>query len=106
MYKVMLRDNMSPRAKEILEATGQIQVMVDNDKATNDPKVLADLIGEFDGLGIRSGTKVTAPIFEKARNLKVVARAGIGIDNVDVNEASSRGIVVMNAPGGRSTRSP
>jgi len=54
MYKVMLRDNMSPRAKEILEATGQIQVVVDNDKATNDPKVLANLIGEFDGLGIRS----------------------------------------------------
>jgi D-3-phosphoglycerate dehydrogenase len=102
MYKVMLRDNMSPRAKEILEATGQIQVVVDNDKATNDPKVLADLIGEFDGLGIRSGTKVTAPIFERARNPKVVARAGIGIDNVDVNEASNRGIVVMNAPGGNT----
>jgi D-3-phosphoglycerate dehydrogenase len=102
MYKVMLRDNMSPRAKEILEATGQIQVVVDNDKATNDPKVLSTLIGEFDGLGIRSGTKVTAPILEKAGKLKVVARAGIGVDNVDVNEASSRGIVVMNAPGGNT----
>jgi D-3-phosphoglycerate dehydrogenase len=102
MYKVMLRDNMSPRAKEILEATGQIQVVVDNDKATNDPKVLATLIGEFDGLGIRSGTKVTAPVLEKAGKLKVVARAGIGVDNVDVSEASSRGIVVMNAPGGNT----
>ena len=102
MYRVMLRDNMSPRAKEILEATGQIQVVVDNDKATNDPKVLATLIGEFDGLGVRSGTKVTAPVFEKAGKLKVVARAGIGVDNVDVNEATSRGIVVMNAPGGNT----
>ncbi|MGE5843137.1 MAG: phosphoglycerate dehydrogenase [Deltaproteobacteria bacterium] len=102
MYRVMLRDNMSPRAKEILEATGQIQVVVDNDKATNDPKVLAGLIGEYDGLGVRSGTKVTAAVLEKAAKLKVVARAGIGVDNVDVGEASSRGIVVMNAPGGNT----
>jgi len=102
MYKVMLRDNMSPRAKEILEATGQIQVVVDNDKATNDPKVLANLIGDFDGLGVRSGTKVTAAVLEKAGKLKVVARAGIGVDNVDVSDASARGIVVMNAPGGNT----
>jgi D-3-phosphoglycerate dehydrogenase len=98
----MLRDNMSPRAKEILEATGQIEVVVDNDKAANDPKVLATLIGEFDGLGIRSGTKVTAPVFEKPGKLKVVGRAGIGVDNVDVNEATNCGIVVMNAPGGNT----
>ncbi len=102
MYRVMLRDNMSVKAKEILEATGQIEVVVDNDKATNDPKVLATVIGEFDGLGVRSGTKVTAPVLEKAGKLKVVARAGIGVDNVDVNEATSRGIVVMNAPGGNT----
>jgi len=102
MYRVMLRDNMSPRAKEILEATGQIEVVVDNDKAANDAKVLATLIGEFDGLGIRSGTKVTAPVFEKAGKLKVVGRAGIGVDNVDVNEATNCGIVVMNAPGGNT----
>jgi D-3-phosphoglycerate dehydrogenase / 2-oxoglutarate reductase len=102
MYRVMLRDNMSPRAKEILEATGQIEVVVDNDKAANDPKVLATLIGEFDGLGIRSGTKVTAPVFEKPGKLKVVGRAGIGVDNVDVNEATNCGIVVMNAPGGNT----
>jgi len=102
MYRVMLRDNMSPRAKEILEATGQIEVVVDNDKAANDPKVLATLIGEFDGLGIRSGTKVTGPVFEKAGKLKVVARAGIGVDNVDVNEATNCGIVVMNAPEGNT----
>ena len=63
---------MSPRAKEILEATGQIQVVVDNDKATNDPKVLAGLIGEFDGLGVRSGTKVTAAVLEKAGKLKKI----------------------------------
>ncbi|MEJ2723073.1 MAG: phosphoglycerate dehydrogenase [Deltaproteobacteria bacterium] len=102
MYKVMIRDNMSPKAKEILEQTGQIEVVVDNDKATSDPKILASFIHEFHGLGVRSGTKVTAELFEKASNLKVVGRAGIGVDNIDVASATDRGIVVMNAPGGNT----
>ena len=102
MFKVMIRDNMSPKAKEILEQTGQIEVVVDNDKATSDPKILASLIHEFDGLGVRSGTKVTAEVFDKAANLKVVGRAGIGVDNIDVASATGRGIVVMNAPGGNT----
>jgi len=102
MYKVMIRDNMSPRAKEILEQTGQIEVVVDNDKTTSDPRILASLIHEFDGLGVRSGTKVTAEVFEKAAKLKVVGRAGIGVDNIDVTFATGRGIVVMNAPGGNT----
>jgi D-3-phosphoglycerate dehydrogenase len=102
MYKVMIRDNMSPKAKDILEQTGQIKVVVDNDKATSDPKILASLIHEFDGLGVRSGTKVTAEVLEKAEKLKVVGRAGIGVDNIDVPYATTRGIVVMNAPGGNT----
>jgi len=102
MYKVMIRDNMSPVAKEILEATGKIEVVVDNDKNTNDPKVLAGLIGEFDGLAVRSGTKVTAEVLEKAGKLKVIGRAGIGVDNVDQETATRQGIVVMNAPGGNT----
>lgn len=101
-YRVMLRDGMSPRAKELLEAGGQIAAVVDNDKATNDPKALAEVIGDFDGLAIRSGTKVTAEVFAKAPKLKVVGRAGIGVDNVDVAAATSRGVVVMNAPGGNT----
>ena len=84
MFKVMIRDNMSPRAKEIMEQTGKIEVVVDNDKATNDPKALAGLIGEFDGLAVRSGTKVRAEVLEKADRLKVIGRAGIGVDNIDV----------------------
>ena len=56
MYKVMIRDNMSPVAKDILEATGKIEVVVDNDKATSDPKALSQIINEFHGLAIRSGT--------------------------------------------------
>ncbi|MEZ4527915.1 MAG: phosphoglycerate dehydrogenase [Desulfobacterales bacterium] len=102
MYRVMIRDNMSPIAKEILEATGKIEVVVDNDKNTNDPKVLSGLIGEFDGLAIRSGTKVTAEVLEKAGKLKVIGRAGIGVDNIDQETATRQGIVVMNAPGGNT----
>ena len=102
MFKVMLRDNMSPIAKEILEATGQIQVVIDNDKATNDPKVLAGIIGEYDAVAVRSGTKVTKETLEKAGKLKVIGRAGAGVDNIDVAAASARGIVVMNAPGGNT----
>ncbi len=65
MFKVMVRDNMSPVAKEFLEATGKIKVVVDNEKATNDPEELAKIIGEFHGLAIRSGTKVTEQVLKK-----------------------------------------
>ena len=102
MYKVMIRDNMHPIAKEILESTGQIKVVVDNDKKNNDPGVLSELIGEFHGLAVRSGTKVTKEVQEKATNLKVIGRAGIGVDNIDINAATNNGIVVMNAPGGNT----
>ncbi len=102
MFKVMIRDNMSPVAKEILEATGKIEVVVDNDKATNDPAVLAGLISEYDGLAVRSGTKVTPEVLEKAGKLKVIGRAGIGVDNIDQQTATRQGVVVMNAPGGNT----
>jgi len=102
MFKVMIRDNMSPVAKEILEATGKIEVVVDNEKSTSDPEVLADLIKDFDGLAVRSGTKVTEAVLEKAPKLKVIGRAGIGVDNIDQQAATRKGIVVMNAPGGNT----
>jgi len=102
MYKIMIRDNMSPVAKEILEATGQIEVVVDNNKVFNDPEKLAEIIGEYDGLAIRSGTIVTAGVLEKAKRLKVIGRAGIGVDNIDLQAATEKGVVVMNAPGGNS----
>ena len=102
MFRVMIRDNMSPRAKEIMERTGKIEVVVDNDKATNDPQELSGLIGKFDGLEVRSGTRVKAEVLEKADHLKLIGRAGIGVDNIDVTAATARGIVVMNAPGGNT----
>ena len=66
------------------------------------PEELIACIGEYDGLAVRSATKVTADVLEVAENLKVIGRAGIGVDNIDVDGASGRGIVVMNAPFGNS----
>jgi D-3-phosphoglycerate dehydrogenase len=102
MYKVMVRDNMSPIAKSILEATEKIEVVVDNDKTTSDPKALSKIIGEFHGLAIRSGTQVTAEVLKNADQLRVIGRAGIGVDNIEVPAATKQGIVVMNAPGGNT----
>ncbi|CAB5127571.1 D-3-phosphoglycerate dehydrogenase (EC [Olavius algarvensis associated proteobacterium Delta 3] len=102
MYKVMIRDSMSPLAREILEDTGQIEVIVDNDKATGTPEALSKIIGDFHGLAIRSGTRVSEAVFNMAPNLKVIGRAGIGVDNIDVQAATRRGVVVMNAPGGNT----
>ncbi|MBW1641705.1 MAG: phosphoglycerate dehydrogenase [Deltaproteobacteria bacterium] len=102
MMKVMIRDNMSPIAKEILEASEHIEAVIDNNKETNDPSKLSEIIGEFHGLAIRSGTKITEEVLKNASNLKVIGRAGIGVDNIDVQTATKHGIVVMNAPGGNT----
>ena len=67
-----------------------------------DKDKLAELVGNYDGLAIRSATKVSAKILEKAKNLKVIGRAGIGVDNVDIPAATARGIIVMNTPFGNS----
>ena len=67
-----------------------------------DKEKLADAVGNYDGLAIRSATKVTSKILEKAQNLRVIGRAGIGVDNVDIPAATARGIIVMNTPFGNS----
>jgi len=102
MYKVMIRDGMASLAKDIMEATGQIEVVVDNDKETARPEILAEIIAEYDGLAVRSGTKVTAAVMQNAHRLKVIGRAGIGVDNINVKAATKKGVVVMNAPGGNT----
>jgi len=102
MYKVMIRDNMSPIAKQILEASGKIEVIVDNDLKTSKPDALSKIIGDFHGLAIRSTTWVDEGVLSAASQLKVIGRAGVGVDNVDIPAATKRGIVVMNAPGGNT----
>ena len=95
MYRVMIRDNMSPVAKEILEAAGNIEVVVNNDKAANAPEVLAGMLKDIDGLAIRSGTKIIQSVFDQAPRLKVIGRAGIGVDNIDVEAATARGVFTI-----------
>ncbi|MGN6622007.1 MAG: phosphoglycerate dehydrogenase [Sphingomonas sp.] len=98
MPKVLISDKMDPKAAEIFRARG-----VEVDEITGKtPDELKAIIGQYDGLAIRSATKVTKDILEAATNLKVVGRAGIGVDNVDIPAASAKGVVVMNTPFGNS----
>ncbi|URD60609.1 phosphoglycerate dehydrogenase [Sphingomonas sp. KRR8] len=96
--KVLISDKMDPKAAAIFRERG-IQV----DEITGKtPDELAAIIGDYDGLAIRSSTKVTPKILAAATRLKVVGRAGIGVDNVDIPAATARGVVVMNTPFGNS----
>ncbi len=97
--KVLISDNLAPIGAKILKDAG---IEVDTNTGLT-PEELEKIIPEYDGLVIRSATKVTEEIIDAADNLKVVGRAGIGLDNVDIPNASQRGIVVMNAPDGNST---
>jgi D-3-phosphoglycerate dehydrogenase / 2-oxoglutarate reductase len=100
MPKVLISDALSPAAVQIFKDRG---IEVDFQPALGkDKEKLAELIGNYDGLAIRSATKVSAKILEKAKNLKVIGRAGIGVDNVDIPAATARGIIVMNTPFGNS----
>ncbi|MGE0734817.1 MAG: phosphoglycerate dehydrogenase [Alphaproteobacteria bacterium] len=96
--KVLISDEMSPRAAEIFRERG-LHVDI---KLGLKPDQLKEIIGGYHGLAIRSATKVTADILGAAKNLKVIGRAGIGVDNVDVPAATSRGVLVMNTPFGNS----
>jgi D-3-phosphoglycerate dehydrogenase len=96
--RVLISDKMDPRAAAIFRERG-IEV---DEKPGLTPDELKAIIGEYDGLAIRSATKVTRPLLEAAANLKVVGRAGIGVDNVDIPAATAHGVVVMNTPFGNS----
>ncbi len=98
MPKVLISDKMDPKAAQIFRERG-----VEVDEITGKtPEELIAIIGEYDGLAIRSSTKVTKAILDAATNLKVIGRAGIGVDNVDIPAASAAGVVVMNTPFGNS----
>ena len=98
MPKVLISDKLDPLAVEIFEKNG-----IDVDfKPGLSPEEQLEIIDQYDGLAIRSATTVTAEMIEKATNLKVVGRAGIGVDNIDIPAATEKGIVVMNTPFGNS----
>src|SRR5262245_21251289 len=98
--KVLISDALSPAAVQIFRDRG---VEVDfQPNLGKDKEKLAEIIGNYDGLAIRSATKATAKIIEKAARLKVIGRAGIGVDNVEIPAATAKGIIVMNTPFGNS----
>jgi D-3-phosphoglycerate dehydrogenase len=98
--RVLISDALSPAAIAIFKERG---VEVDFQPALGkDKDRLAAIIGDYDGLAIRSATKATAKILENAKKLRVIGRAGIGVDNVDIPAATARGIIVMNTPFGNS----
>jgi D-3-phosphoglycerate dehydrogenase len=98
-FKVLVADDLSARGVEILNASKKIHADVN---VGLKPPELAKIIGNYDGLVVRSATKVTAEILEAAGKLKIVGRAGIGVDNIDVKAASRRGVIVENTPSGNA----
>lgn len=98
MPKVLISDKMSPKAAEIFKANG---VEVDVKTGLSEDE-LCQIIGEYDGLAIRSSTTANEKVIKAGKNLKVIGRAGIGVDNVDQKAATANGVVVMNTPFGNS----
>jgi D-3-phosphoglycerate dehydrogenase len=98
MPKVLIADKLSPAALAIFKERG-----VDADVKTGLSKdELLNIVDQYDGIAIRSATKITADVIKAAKNLKVVGRAGIGVDNVDIPAATAAGVIVMNTPFGNS----
>src|SRR3569833_313307 len=93
MPRVLVSDPIAPEGIAILKKVADVDVK------TGLPKEeLASIIGQYDALAVRSETKVTADILERASNLKIIGRAGVGVDNIDVAKATERGVHVVNSP--------
>ncbi|HME69724.1 MAG TPA: hydroxyacid dehydrogenase, partial [Myxococcota bacterium] len=99
MPKVLISDGLAPLGVEILERARGVEVILRNSVSSAE---LAELIPDIEGLVIRSATRVTAELLGRADKLRVIGRAGIGVDNVDVPAATARGIAVLNTPEGNN----
>jgi len=99
MMKILISDNLSAKAVEIFKSRPGLECEVSTGLK---PEELKEKIKGFHGLVVRSATKVTPEILKAAENLKVIGRAGTGVDNIDVAGATKKGIVVMNTPGGNT----
>jgi len=97
--KILITDSLAPQGLEVFKRNPDFEV---DERLGLKSEEIRKIIADYHGWVIRSGTKVTAEVIEAARNLKVIGRAGIGVDNVDVEAASKKGIVVMNTPGGNN----
>jgi len=99
MIKVLISDKLAKEGIDLLNSTDGVEAIVKTGIGEDE---LSKIIGEYDGLIIRSETKVTAKVLARPGKLKAIARAGVGVDNVDVPEATRKGILVMNTPGGNT----
>ena len=99
MIKVLITDKLAQEGIDLINAAEGAEAVVKTGISADE---LAGIIGEYDGLIIRSGTKVTAKVLENPGRLKGVARAGVGVDNIDIPAATRKGIIVMNTPGGNT----
>ena len=95
--KILVSDPLAEDGLQILRSEHEVDV-----RTGLAPQELADIIGEYDALAIRSGTKVTAEIIEAADRLKIIGRAGVGVDNIDIAAATRKGIIVANTPEGNT----
>src|SRR4051794_29503497 len=98
-FRVLMSDSLAPQGIEVLKRFPQLQI---DTRTGLKPAELAAIIAPYQALVIRSGTRVTREVIEAATSLKVIGRAGVGVDNVDLEAATRRGIVVMNSPTGNS----
>lgn len=98
-FRVLIADSLAPEGPKAVE--GREELVVDNRKGITREELL-DCIGNYDALVVRSRTQVDAELLKAATNLKVVGRAGIGIDNIDIKAATHRGVIVMNTPDGNA----
>src|SRR5438046_3534484 len=101
-YRVVLLDGIYTSGIDISRATNVIEPIV-HDKISRDQ--LLGLIGDVDGLIVRSSTAVDRELIQNAKRLRVVGRAGVGVDNVDLDAATEHGVLVMNSSGGSTTTS-
>ena len=99
MFKVLITDKLAQEGIDLLNAIDGFEAVVNTGISEDE---LAKIIGQYDGLIIRSATKVTAKVLENSGKLKGVARAGVGVDNIDIPAATRKGVLVMNTPGGNT----
>ena len=97
--KVLVLDNVSEKAVKML-SEGGIEAVVNNNKMSEEE--LCGIIAEYEGVIVRSATKITAPVIAAAKNLKIIGRAGVGVDNIDIPAATNAGLIVVNAPDGNT----
>ena len=99
MYKILIADKLAQEGVDLLNKIDGVEPVVQTGMSEDQ---LVEVIGEYDGIIIRSATTVNKRVMEAAKKLKGIARAGVGVDNIDIPEATKRGILVMNTPGGNT----